>query len=223
MDAVRSTLIGIVGYSPVLTCYPLGPRLMTALKAATKSVPGVRVDNMTWGPIHIVQQFQDQGVERPDRLVLIGGAAVSTNPGRVRAFRWTGGTLPDVTMQGRIYEAVTGIVDIENTLMIGEHFEIWPTDCFTIEADMPVNAFGRMVIADTEGWADDRSLKKDFGFSPSRMIERIVELADALAQRGEAGATTLQTKSAADLVPVSPFTRNFSSEPASRHLAGGQP
>lgn len=209
MDGSFKTLIGIVGYSPVLDCYPLGPRLMAALEAGTGRIAGAEISNMSWGPIHVVQQFQDPDAERPDRLILIGGAAVSTHPGRVRAYRWTGGSLPAAAVQERVYEAVTGIVDIENTLMIGEHFGVWPSQCFTVEADLPADGFGGMVIADNEGRADDASLHRQFGFSPARVIGSVTEFAVALARSGDQADIPMRPKSAEQLAPVSPFIRNF--------------
>src|ERR1700694_1281725 len=71
------TLVGIVGFSPVLDCYPLGAFLWRDLEACLVGHPSVRVENMTWGPLHVVQRFQDPAEPRPDRLVLIGQAPVS--------------------------------------------------------------------------------------------------------------------------------------------------
>jgi len=220
MHGPLSTLVGIVGYSPVLDCYPLGPLLMAALEAELDAVPGVRVENMTWSPLHIVQRFQDAGAERPGRLILIGGASVSTEPGTVRAFRWKGGSLPPTVVQERVYEAVTGIVDIENTLMIGEHFQVWPAECFTVEVDLPPDVFGRMVIADNEGWADDDALTEHLGFSPARTTAAIATQAAALARSGQSAAVALSAKSAHTLAPVRPFIRNFTREPQATGAAG---
>ena len=125
---VAEVLIGIVGFSPVIDSYPLGPKLMDSLNARLADHPEVAVENMTWSPIHVVQRFQDEGAVRPRRLVLVGVAAVSIAPGRVRSFRWSGGAVPAAAMQERIYEAVTGVVDIENTLIIGSHFKVWPDE-----------------------------------------------------------------------------------------------
>lgn len=224
MDGHCRTLVGIVGYTPVLDCYPLGPRLMSALTAETDRIAGAQVSNMSWGPIHVVQQFQDTDADRPERVILIGAAAVSTRPGRVRAYRWSGGTLPDAAIQDRVYEAVTGIVDIENTLMIGERFEIWPAECFTVEADIPADGFGRMVIADNEGWADDNSLCRHLEFSPALMIGSITDLAAGLARFGAGADFALRTKSAHDLAPVDPFIRNFPAATGSDdHNLRGEP
>lgn len=204
---VGPVLVGIVGYTPVLDAYPLGPKLMTALQARLAGHDAA-VENMSWGPIHVVQQFQDEGAVRPRRLVLVGAASVCVVPGRVRAFRWMGGSLPAQAMQERVYEAVTGIVDIENTLMIGTHFGIWPDEAYTVEVELAADTFGRMVIADSQGWASDPALADHLGFSPEAAITDMTEMAAALALDGPGASVSAQPKSAGELAKVEPFIRN---------------
>ena len=202
-----SRLIGIVGYTPVLEAFPLGPRLVDDLRRLLPEDGSVAIENMSWGPIHVVQRFQDQAV-KPERLVLVGGSSVSTEPGRVRAFRWIGGGLPEQAVQERIYEAVTGIVDIENTLVIGEHFGIWPVECFVVEADIPGNVFGSMVMADNEKRGDDASLTRELGFSPRRLQEELAEVATALAIDGVRANVRLEEKASTALALGTTFLRN---------------
>ena len=211
VDSVESpsTLIGIVGYSAILDSYPLGPGLMAGLEAELADAANITVENFTWSPVHIVQRFENHEMPRPDRLVLIGLCAISQTPGRVRTCRWRGGAASEQTVQERVYEAVTGIVDLENTLMIGEYFKAWPTECFTVEADMQANTFGRLVMADNEGWADnEKALREHFGFSPLEQRQRIIDLAQNLARNGDDTALVLQDKSADSLTPVQPFIQN---------------
>lgn len=222
MDA-SATLVGIVGYSPVVESFPLGPRLMAALTRELGGLPRARVENMTWSPIHIVQQFQDEGAERPDRLILIGAASGTRTPGEVRAFRWTGGTLPEAVVQARVYEAVTGVVDLENTLMIGQYFRVWPAETYSVEVDMPADTFGRLVIAASEGWGDDAALRDHLGFSPARTTGQVASVAGALARSGRAAAISVREKSAAALLPVKPFIRNFMREPDAAAGSGSRP
>jgi len=104
---------------------------------------------------------------------------------------------------------VTGIVDLENTLMIGEYFKAWPSECFTVEADMQANTFGRLVMADSEGWgADEEALNEHFGFSPAEQRQRIISMAENIARNGEKADQVLHEKSAASLTPVQPFIQN---------------
>ncbi len=203
-----STLIGIVGFTPVLDCYPLGPKLLAALETGLTGHDDVAIENMSWGPIHIVQRFQDEGAARPRRLVLVGAAAVSLRPGRVRAFRWLGGSLPAQAVQERIYEAVTGIVDIENTLVIGTHFSVWPEETYSVELDLAADTFGRLVIADNQGSADDRALAGELGFSPEAAIAKLAETTVALALDRSEASVVVEAKSALDCAKVESFARN---------------
>ena len=67
--AEKRVIVGIVGYSAVVDSYPLGPKLMEELEVAFAEYPEVVVENFTWSPVHIVQRFQDGGLERPDRII----------------------------------------------------------------------------------------------------------------------------------------------------------
>ena len=203
-----AVLIGIVGFSPVLDLYPLGPKLMVALESELGGRKNVAVENMTWSPIHVVQRFQDEGAPRPDRLILVGASAVCHCPGRVQSFRWMGGRLPDLVMQERIYEAVTGIVDLENTLIVGAHFGVWPDEAFSVEIDLAADTFGRMVIADSQGWANDRALADHLGFSPAAAIAELAETASMLALHGPKADVFVEPKSAEEFAKVEPFIRN---------------
>lgn len=180
---------------------------MTDIEAALAgATPAVRVENFTWSPVHVVQRFQTGEMQRPGRVVLVGQAAVSSAPGTVKAFRWRGGQRDNQEMQERIYEAVTGIVDLENTLIIGAHFGVWPEECFTVEADLPADTFGRMVIAENEKVADEKELAGTLGFSSAETRAETVRVAAALAKDGCAADIALADKTAGVLAPVQPFT-----------------
>lgn len=204
-----ATLIGIVGYSAILDTYPLGPLLMTGLETALADAAHVTVENFTWSPVHIVQRFENDEMPKPERLILVGLTATTVKPGNVHACQWRGGEATELAVQERVYEAVTGIVDLENTLMIGEYFKAWPDECFTIEADMQANTFGRLVMADSEGWGQDESaLLEHFGFSPAEQRQRIIDMAEDLARNGENTTQVLREKTAESLTPVQPFIQN---------------
>ncbi|MEM1431422.1 MAG: hypothetical protein AAGG09_18355 [Pseudomonadota bacterium] len=206
MASGGGTIVGIVGYSAILDHYPLGPPLMEGLKSALAEVPDVRVENFTWSPVHVVQRFETGEMARPSRIVLVGTSAVSTEPGVVCAFRWTGGERDPNEVQERVYEAVTGIVDLENTLMIGEQFGVWPSETFTVEADMPPDTFGRMVMAENEGASTDAAFAERIGFSPARLRDDLIRTASKLARQGRAADVEWLEKSADRLARVRPFT-----------------
>ena len=148
--SINKILIGIVGYSPVLDSYPLGPNLMNNLKERDWANINVDVQNMTWSPIHITQRLQENKLEF-DRVVLVGSKTISTNPGRVESYKWKSKKVDEIKIQERIFEGVTGVVSLENTLVIGDYFKIWPKEVFTVEVDLPGEVFGDIVIAENQG------------------------------------------------------------------------
>jgi len=203
------TLVGIVGYSPVLDTFPLGPHLMAKIDDEFTDDQHEQVTNFTWSPLHIVQQFQDMKDTRPDRVIIVGTSSVCRQPGRVQAFRWIGGKQAELELQPRVYEAVTGVVDMENTLAIGSYFEVWPERCITVEVDLPADLFGCLVLADNEGVRDDIDLQKECGFSPADTLDKIATRVLSVAKSDAAQLNRLPTKSVNELEPLVPFARNF--------------
>jgi hypothetical protein len=203
----RNVTIGIVGFSAVVEKYPLGPKLMEELTAAFANNDGYSVENFTWSPVHVVQRYQGGEMPIPDRIVLVGLASKSCTPGKVAAYRWLGGDQSPLHLQDRIYEAVTGIVDLENTLMIGSHFGVWPSECFSVEIDLQPDTFGTIVMAENEGLDNEDFLTEKLGFSPeiarAELVSTIVKTAKADLDEIDA-----MDKDASSLVPVKPFTSN---------------
>lgn len=206
MDA-PTVMVGIVGYSAVVESYPLGPKLLEELEEIFGDDPNVLLENFTWSPVHIVQRLQGGEMTRPDRIVLVGLAAGSIRPGTVTAHRWIGGTQPEVKVQERIYEAVTGIVDLENTLMIGSYFKVWPDECLTVEADLAPDTFGRLVMAENKKQDSEEELTNDLGYSPIAVRAQLVEAVRQLVLDGtKATGVRIVEKNADMLLPVRSFS-----------------
>ena len=170
--SINKILIGIVGYSPVLDSYPLGPNLMNNLKERDWANINVDVQNMTWSPIHITQRLQENKLEF-DRVVLVGSKTISTNPGRVESYKWKSKKVDEIKIQERIFEGVTGVVSLENTLVIGDYFKIWPKEVFTVEVDLPGEVFGDIVIAENQGKSKNTDLIEILKFDPKKVIDEI--------------------------------------------------
>ena len=206
MDA-PTVMVGIVGYSAVVESYPLGPKLLEELEEIFGDDPNVLLENFTWSPVHIVQRLQGGEMARPDRIVLVGLAAGSIKPGTVAVHRWIGGTQPEVKVQERIYEAVTGIVDLENTLMIGSYFKVWPDECLTVEADLAPDTFGRLVMAENKKQDSEEELTNDLGYSPIAVRAQLVEAVRQLVLDGtKATGVRIVEKNADMLLPVRSFS-----------------
>ena len=202
-----TVMVGIVGYSAVVESYPLGPKLLEELENIFGDNPNVILENFTWSPVHIVQRLQGGEMTRPDRIVLVGLAAGSSKPGTVAVHRWVGGTQPEAKVQERIYEAVTGIVDLENTLMIGSYFNVWPDECLTVEADLAPDTFGRLVMAENKNKDSEDELSRDLGYSPFAVRAQMVEAVRMLVLEGvQTTGVKIAEKNADMLLPVRSFS-----------------
>ena len=212
MDA-PTVMVGIVGYSAVVESYPLGPKLLEELEEIFGDDPNVLLENFTWSPVHIVQRLQGGEMTRPDRIVLVGLAAGSIKPGTVAVHRWIGGTQPEVKVQERIYEAVTGIVDLENTLMIGSYFKVWPNECLTVEADLAPDTFGRLVMAENKKQDSEEELTNDLGYSPIAVRAKLVQAVRQLVLEGtKATGVRIIEKNADMLLPVRSFSETHAAD-----------
>lgn len=133
MSSMKKILIGTIGYHN-LGNHSIGPVLLPMLQAL-EWPEAVEVEEMNWGPIAIVQKFQT--LKSPyDRIILL--AAIEREDrsiGDIDVFRWMG-RLPDEEMiQACVGDAVTGVISVENLLIIGEHFKIWPAETFIVDVE----------------------------------------------------------------------------------------
>jgi hydrogenase maturation protease len=125
-------LIGAVGYS-FQGDLSAGHTVMAGLREQSWP-PNVSFEDLSVGPIAVVHNFQAR-TQPYDRVVLVAAHVHDDPPGTVRAYRWDG-QLPDADeIQARIGEAVTGVVSLENLLVIGGHFQIWPDDVRVVEIE----------------------------------------------------------------------------------------
>lgn len=210
-----STVVGVVGYFQFLRGYPLGPELMTRLRAASWA-DGLDIREMNWGPIAIVQDFQAQLV-KPDRVVLIGAVDRSLPPGTVTCHRWVGGTLDPLAVQRRVFEGVTGIISLDNLVVIGAHFGVWPDDLLTVEMQARESDVSELVLGEIES-RRARGSAEVIGEQPPteaklRIVERLVEAVRqaVLDER----TTEVQPLSIDQMAPAATFSHHrFFDEPA---------
>src|SRR5262249_25122968 len=137
------TLIGGVGYS-YLRDGSLGPLVAAAL--ARQAWPGgVVVEDLSYGPIAVMQRLQD--ADPPfDRLVLVAAVRRGRTPGTLTAYRWDR-HLPDpAEIQARVAEAVTGVISLDNVLVVVGFFNALPPDVMVVEVE-----------PEDEGWGEGLS------------------------------------------------------------------
>ena len=133
-------LIAGVGYSH-LTDLSFGPQLVDALNQ--RDWPDyVQVEDLSYGPITVLQWFQDHP-GRFDQAIFIGAMQrEDTAPGELRTYRWNPDDLSEDVVHERVAEGVTGIVSLENLLMILDYFAVLPGQPLVIEFEPVVAEWG---------------------------------------------------------------------------------
>ncbi len=140
------TLVGAVGYR-FLRDHSAS---MVALDRLTGEdwPDGVVVEDVSYGPIALVPRLEEGGFRR---AILLG--AVS-RPGRtsgtVTIYRWDGVLPGPADIQVAVAEAVTGVISLDNALVITRHFRALPEDTVVIEIEPETEAFGEELTPQVE-------------------------------------------------------------------------
>ena len=130
-------LVGGVGYRN-LRDGSLGPYFADRL--ADRAGNGIEVEDVSYHPVGLVQNHQDR--EPYDRVVLVGAVSRGRSPGTLESYRWDG-ALPSVKeIQARVSEAVTGVISLENTLIVCGAFGALPDDVRVVEVEPADQAWG---------------------------------------------------------------------------------
>ena len=131
-------LIAGVGYCN-LRDLSIGPVLIDRLKKE-KWPSGVEVEDLSYGPIGVMHNFDD----RPpyDKIIFLAGVNRNRRPGQISCYRWRHG-LPDPDeIQARIGEAVTGVISLDNLLIISTYFKKLPEDVVVVEVEPADETWG---------------------------------------------------------------------------------
>ena len=76
------------------------------------------------------------------RIVLFASVERGREPGEVSCYRWPG-DLPDAEeIQQRVGEAVMGVISLDNLLIIGGHFGVFPPDVVVVEVEPEETGWG---------------------------------------------------------------------------------
>lgn len=136
-------LIAGVGYRN-LRDHSVGPLMIDRL-AAHPWIGDVSVEDLSFGPIAVVQRLQDDPPERAFGLVIFV-AGVSRpplrDPGSITCYRWDGILPGDEEVQRAVTEAVTGVIALDNTVTVCGHFRTLPTDVVVVEVEPENHEFG---------------------------------------------------------------------------------
>jgi len=126
----------------------------------------VVVEDLSYNPIAVMQRLEEEPPERRFTRAVMVGAVERGNrpPGTVAAYRWDGVLPSDEEIQRAVSEAVTGVIALDNTLVVTRHFGGLPEEVVVIEVEPGVQEFG-----------------EEFSEPVARVVDEVCELAVAMA------------------------------------------
>jgi hydrogenase maturation protease len=135
-------LIAGVGH-PNLKDLSFGQVLLEYLK--TQNWPDepheIDLENLSFGAIAVLQWFQDFP-NKYQRVVFISAAERNREPGTLEIYSWDFAPLDELKVQECVAESVTGIISLDNLLMILQHFKALPSEVEVIEIEPVDSAIG---------------------------------------------------------------------------------
>ncbi len=102
----------------------------------------VRIEDFGYGPIAILHWFEETPGQRFDRAIFVGAMERDREPGTLVTYDWIPKALDPDDVQARVCEAVTGVISLENLLIIAQHFDLLPRRTTVIEIEPPDKEFG---------------------------------------------------------------------------------
>ncbi len=149
-------LLAGVGYSH-LSDLSFGPLLVERLQELSWPEE-VRIEDFSFGPIGVLMRLEDEPV-RYTRAIFAGAMERDRAPGTLHIYTWEGGPADPEQVQARIAEAVTGVISLENLLIIMDHFKALPASTTVIELEpveqgwgMDMTALGRQKLEEAVAW-----------------------------------------------------------------------
>jgi len=127
-------LVGGIGYRN-LTDHSAGVLAVDAL-ARREWPEHVSVEELSYGPVAVAQRLDDEiGDRRFGRLIAVSSVAHGDGrlPGTITAYRWDRVLPSPDEIQGAVAEAVTGVIAMDNTLIVCRQFGALPDDAVVVE------------------------------------------------------------------------------------------
>lgn len=127
-----NVLVSGIGYSN-LSDMSFGRVLLGELSAMSWP-EHVHVDDLNYGAIMIYQMLEASPIKY-DRAVFVSAVKRGREPGALEKYRWDGVLPGPAEIQSRIEEAVTGVISLENLLVVCKHFDVLPGDVTIVEIE----------------------------------------------------------------------------------------
>jgi len=150
-------LVAGVGYQH-LSDLSFGPVLVERMREM-EWPEEVRIEDFGWGPISILHWFEESPGRKFGRAIFAGAVERGREPGNLFTYAWLTDKPDPEVVQQRISEALTGVISLENLLVIAHHFEALPPDTTVIELEpveqewgSELSETGRKRIEETITW-----------------------------------------------------------------------
>lgn len=142
MTAPGRLLVGTIGYRN-LRDHSAGFEVLDRL-AATSWPADVTFEDISYNPIAVVQRLEDDApADRFTRAIIIAAVPrAGRTAGRVTAYRWDNVLPSPELIQHSVSEGVTGVINLDNSLIICRHFGGLPDDVVVIEIEPEAHEFG---------------------------------------------------------------------------------
>lgn len=131
-------LVGGVGYR-FMRDLSFGPLVVDRIRGE-HWLTDVEIEDLSYAPVAIAQRWMDS---RPGRLVLVGAVARGDRPAGTICRYCPTGVLPDpYEIQLRVGEALTGIISLDNLLVVSRAFGALPRDVEVLEIEPADSGWG---------------------------------------------------------------------------------
>lgn len=101
----------------------------------------VHVEDLNYGPI-MIYQWLEASPTKYERAVFVSAAKRDRKPGTLDVYRWDGKLPEGPEIQARIEEAITGVIDLDNLLIVCKHFDVLPNDVRIVEVEPQSEEWG---------------------------------------------------------------------------------
>ena len=136
-------VIGGVGYR-MLCDHSLGIMMSDELESEAKP-PDLLIEDLSYGPVAVAQWFLDEALVAPiTRAIFVSAIAREDGraPGTICTYRWDRALPSDDEIQRCVVDAVTGVILVDNTVVVVEWMRALPEDVIIIEVEPLAHAFG---------------------------------------------------------------------------------
>ena len=126
-------MIGTVGYH-ILGNHSMPPMLYPHL-VKMQWPEHVKVDELNWGPVAVVQMFEAETPPFEKVIILCAIERKGRRIGQIDVFQWLGKLPDEEQIQACVGDAATGVISVENLLVIGEYFKIWKDEVYLVDVE----------------------------------------------------------------------------------------